>query len=111
MNPSPLMDCYGYPAEETEKVIREWGNDWLGLMDYVRAAWWMPDWGWTQSDTLNDLGLPVRRYEISTGGWSGNESLISAMEGNRMFQMFCWVQSRRGGHYIYEVRTPETETL
>lgn len=45
---------------------------------------------------------PIIRYTFSTGGWSGNEDLIRAMEQNWMIWSLTWVQSRRGGHYIFE---------
>lgn len=40
----------------------------------------------------------------STGGWSGNESIIGAMQKNRMVWNFLWEQSRRGGHYVFDKR-------
>ena len=44
------------------------------------------------------------RFDISTGGWSGNEDIIGALEQNQMFHMLCPVSWRRGGHYIYDVQ-------
>ena len=38
---------------------------------------------------------------ISTGGWSGNEDLIGAMQNNAMLWIMTWVSSRRGGHYTF----------
>jgi len=43
-------------------------------------------------------------YNISTGGWSGNESIIHEMQENSMMWHLNWVQSCRGGHYIFELR-------
>jgi len=87
------MDSDGYPDDLELQRIREWSvEDFTGLMEFVRALWKWNDWGWS---------LKGNKYDISTGGWSGNESLISALEGNMMFWMMCWHQSRRGGHYIF----------
>lgn len=86
-----------YPTIAELRRVRAWpledGFD--ALLEYVRGLWWMPDWGWRQTQ---------RRYYISTGGWSGNEDLITALEENRsLFWVICWVSSRRGGHYEFEV--------
>ena len=92
----------GYPTEATEKFIASWPNymQFRELMEYVKKAWRYADWGWSEEETT-DGG---RRYSISTAGWSGNESLIGALQDNRMFWMLCWQESRRGGHYVFEVR-------
>jgi hypothetical protein len=44
-----------------------------------------------------------RRWSISTGGWSGNESLIEALQRNHIFWSLCWMKSERGGHFVFEV--------
>ena len=106
MSLEPTMDGE-YPTEETEEVIRKWGcvgkDSKLALMEYVKKAWWMPEWGWSEENGVNDLGNLAHRYKISTGGWSGNERLIGAMKDNFLFWSLAWIQSRRGGHYIFEV--------
>lgn len=98
----PEVDDDGYPTEATEEVVQKWAcigkENKLALMDYVKKAWWMASWGWSEEDFEEG-----KRYQISTGGWSGNESLISALRGNFIFWSLSWVQSRRGGHYIFEV--------
>jgi len=89
------MDKNGYPDEEELKQIETWnGNDLVGLMDYVHDLWHWPDWGWNQDGN---------RYAISTGGWSGNEDIIAALERNFIFWAMCWQVSRRGGHYEFEI--------
>ena len=90
-----MTDRYPTPAEL--RRIRAWqfedGFD--VLLAFVRSLWWAPEWGWTQTQ---------RRYYISTGGWSGNEDLIAALRANRsLFWTLCWISSRRGGHYQFEV--------
>lgn len=99
-----------YPTDEELQRITTWPHtDSLGLMDFVRSVWWMPDWGWRQEVKPPEEGdllhsEPYTHFAISTGGWSGNESIIYALEANWMFWMMCWTQSRRGGHYVFEVR-------
>lgn len=90
------MDKDGYPEEHELEKIRNWPhNDFEGLMDYVQELWWNAEWGFRQKG---------KKYYLSTGGWSGNEDIISAMNENLMFWSMCWQESKRGGHYIFEVK-------
>lgn len=93
-----------YPTEDELKVIETWNGDWNEWFAFIKGVWWRPDWGWSEGRGLDELlnEKMVTTYKISTGGWSGNEDVISAMEKNFAWFMF-WVQSRRGGHYIFEV--------
>ena len=51
---------------------------------------------------VQTCALPIY---ISTAGWSGNESIIYAMQNNKsMLWNLTWVQSRRGGHHIFELK-------
>lgn len=85
-----------YPTEEELELVKNWPHtDFEGLMERVESLWWMSEWGFKKTQ---------RRYYLSTGGWSGNEDIIRALKENTMFWMMCWVQSRRGGHYVFEVR-------
>jgi len=101
------MDVDGYPDDSELQTIREWPlkarADFAALLAFVRERWSYPEY-WHEEDAVDDvMGKPVTRYEISTGGWSGNEDLLGALQDNRLLWMVCWVQSRRGGHYIFEL--------
>ena len=86
-----------YPEEHELKKIAEWDyKDFPGLMGYVKERWKYADCGYWKRGR--------KYYRISTGGWSGNESIISALIQNRMFWAMCWVSSERGGHYVFEIR-------
>lgn len=101
------MDAEGYPEEAELAKIRGWDHrDPRGLMDYVRERWHMADWGWKQEDKVKPEArlLGERWYHISTGGWSGNESIVEAMQENQLFWTLSWYSSRRGGHYEFRVR-------
>src|SRR5712671_3118024 len=92
-----VVDDEGYPTDGALDRIRAWPMaDLRGLMAFVHEIWCWPDWGWTEE--IKD-GKPT--YAISTGGWSGNESVIGALEANNMFWLLCWQSSRRGGHYEF----------
>lgn len=95
-----------YPSDVELERIRGWPcpdtGDWKPLMELIEDIWqYAPDWGWHEesSPTPGHLG-----YHISTGGWSGNEDIISAMQDNAMFWLMCWEESRRGGHFTFRVR-------
>lgn len=97
-----LLDADGYPTEATFEKVKTWSYlDFKGLVRFVHSLWW-PDQKWGWNETITD---GVTRLELATGGWSGNETLISALQGNAMFWLLCWRESRRGGHYVFEVPT------
>jgi hypothetical protein len=96
------LDDDGYPTRDAIHKIQSWPNtDFNGLMEFIKPLWAYSNSGyWTETDTEDEI-----EYSISTAGWSGNEDLIDALGENRnMFWILCWVQSRRGGHYIFEVK-------
>ena len=102
-----LLDDDGYPTEISLNAIRDWHwSDADGWFEFIKSVWWMPTWGWddkTESDEF-DSDKIVRRIYMSTGGWSGNESCIRAMQDNHMMWHLNWLQSRRGGHYTFQLR-------
>lgn len=101
-----MSDDERYPTEEELKKIKAWSStDLVGWFAFIKSCWWAADWGWHEQETTDRLlaRTMVRRYDISTGGWSGNESIIGAMHANADWcWFFSWVSSRRGGHYSFE---------
>lgn len=99
------LDEDGYPTAYAELLIEVWHWEEPGWFDFIKSLWNYRAWGWHESVLDHEYreGRKVKRYSISTAGWSGNETLIRAMERNHTMQAMFWVQSRRGGHYIYEV--------
>lgn len=98
-----------YPDDDELDKIQYWPHGThRELMAFVRGIWWRPNWGWKEKDVVDeDTGDQKKRYEISTGGWSGNESIIGALQKNWLFWATCWLQSSRGGHYVFEVAADE----
>ena len=89
------------PDEELEQACeeaREWPintpSDCHELLKRVQAIWRWPDYFRYENGA----------FHVSTGGWSDHEALISALQQNHVFWMLCWQSSRRGGHYVFEVR-------
>ena len=102
-----FLDEDGYPTDNALELIAKWPyNDPKGWFKFIENIWYLKSWGWTEgSYKENESDKKDKyRYYISTAGWSGNESIIRAMQSNEMMWHLNWVQSRRGGHYIFELR-------
>jgi hypothetical protein len=101
------LDDDGYPTDAVLDKITNWSHTdkFVHLMEFVKDIWWAADWGWREYNTKDYNNRDEITYDISTGGWSGNESIINALQDNRLFWMCCWEQSNRGGHYIFKVLT------
>lgn len=85
-----------YPTVDEFKKIEKWTKDYPALMEFIHEIWEYADCGYWRK--IGEI------YWLSTAGWSANEDIIAAMEKNWVFWNLCWVQSRRGGHYIFEVK-------
>jgi hypothetical protein len=104
-----FIDDDGYPTEPALELIKKWHwSDCKGLFEFIKDIWHLRSWGWTEVDasqltpTDDDYNKDGGKlFFISTAGWSGNESIITALKSNTMAWTLTWVQSRRGGHYIF----------
>lgn len=103
-----MLDDQGYPTDAALDVISLWHSaDAKGWFKFVKSIWHLSDWGWKETDEPDERrsdNTMVHRYYVSTAGWSGNESIIAAMQANKVMWFLTWVQSRRGGHYIFELK-------
>ena len=80
--------------------IRDWeihnDSSCRDLLNFVQSIWWCGD------------QLVERRdgetWNISTGGYSDNESIIGAMMDNFLFWSMAWEESRKGGHYVFKTK-------
>lgn len=108
---TPLDEDDLYPTEESIVFVRGYRFDYdrIDLFDFIKSIWWTPEMLWDEEDGVDQFGHAIRTYRISTGGWSGNEDIIRALEKNLYAWHTTWVQSRRGGHYIFEVHLEQTE--
>jgi len=91
------MDKDGYPTDKELATIKDWDvlkSNVSGLLDFIEARW---RWSDTYMKREGD------KVELHTGGWSGNEDIIGALEGNHTFWLTCWMKSERGGHYWFEI--------
>jgi hypothetical protein len=90
-----------YPSEETLKKIEEWPlnerEDYAALAEFICSVWHYGE-PWCKL-----TGKRVKTLRLATGGWSGNESILAALDKNVMFGMLCWQMSKRGGLHIYKI--------
>jgi hypothetical protein len=103
-----MFDEDGYPTDDALFLVEKWHwSEEKGWFDFIKSIWHMVSYSWNEGYEPNEWknGELSYRYYISTIGWSGNEAIIRAMEKNDMLWFFTWVQSRRGGHYIFELRS------
>jgi len=90
------MDADGYPTDAELQRVAEWPDvDATAWLAYVKTLWHWPEWGWREEGDSTF---------ISTGGWSGNEDVIAAMQKNFLWDVVL-ENYRRGGHY--EFRWPK----
>lgn len=92
-----FVDRDGYPTDAALESIRNWSHtDFPSLMVFIHDIWWPQGnpYGWKQRG---------RTYWMSTGGWSGNESVIGALKQNYIFWGSCWQVSWVGGHYRFHL--------
>jgi hypothetical protein len=96
-----FLDEDGYPTDEVLNIITKWdyAQGWRELFELVESIWWGADWGFRVEETETHM-----TYDISTGGWSGNESIIRALQENYFCWHSTWQQSRRGGHHLFEIK-------
>lgn len=87
-----------YPTDEQLGLIREYDlsnevtprSGPTPLIKMLREIWHWPDY-FRYADGF---------LELHTGGWSGNEDIIEALQGT-MFWTLYWLKSERGGHYYF----------
>ena len=102
--PDILLDCNGYPSKEFLRFIKNYTFQIMPILDFLsilKNGWYYGDWGFKLSRKYKD----IRKLELHTGGWSGNEEIISAILDNiylTHFQM-RYVKWETGGHYYFEI--------
>jgi hypothetical protein len=91
---TPSFDKDGYPTEDTLQRIATWPwTDFEALLEYVTDS--VDGYGraWKEND----------EFRLVTGGWSGNESIVDALQKNTVFWAIYWYSSQRGGLYTFKI--------
>ena len=107
INHDLLLDDDGYPTEYALDLIWFWHfSDPRGWFDFIQGIWYYREWGWKEAQAIDEIfhEKKITALYVSTAGWSGNESIIKSMQKSEMLWYMTWVQSRRGGHYIFEIK-------
>ena len=94
-----------YPTEEALKLIKTFEGTPSNLVWLLRKLWW----GGEQMVSAADVEDYVE-VTFVTVGWSGNESLLGALNMT-MFEMRFWESSHRGGKHVYLVRTEDWDKV
>ena len=62
----------------------------------------------SREDEISDIrDKPVAMITLRTGGWSGCEDLIAALNSNIIIGMMWYFSWKRGGTFVYEVPLPK----
>lgn len=98
----------GYPTEESMEALDAANRNSFGLVEagrYLRqelakcAGHCVASY---EERAVN--GKPLLHLHFSTGGWSGAEDLIAALQ-RKFWVNYALIEWRRGGHYVFEVST------
>lgn len=98
---------YEYPTDEQLNEIENWDYKlgFMPLIDYIESLWWNPSWGFKLYKGRNHLfKRRVLKLQLHTGGWSGNERIIEALQRNYIFWAICFYKEIVGGHFWFHIR-------
>lgn len=103
-------DDDGYPTDELLEFISALEipfskKDVIDLLDLVKDMWSYPERA--NQKVVSHWGEPYRKYTFSTGGWSGNESLIDAVLEIDFFKSLYLKKWEAGGYYEFMIATDE----
>ena len=94
----------GCPTGKSLGRVMNWpADDFAGLALFVTGHLWQRDYG-KYGNSMCDSGK-LDTLILTTGGWSGNEAIIAAMEKNVVWWMNYWAESKLGGWYLFKART------
>jgi len=99
------MDSEGYPTEMELNRIENWDiKDFPELLNYIEDLHIYKNYinrkvikEWYRKNT------PILEWTFSTGGWSGNESLMYALLETWMFKSLWYHSWQRGGRYVFHI--------
>lgn len=101
----PTFDREGYPSDETLDAIQHWQlkdikKDPEELLEFIRKAWSYPE---------RAQNVRPGIWTFSTGGWSGNESLLDAFYQNINWTFLSWRSIRLSGGFLCVATTEASQ--
>lgn len=97
----------GYPTDEELDSFATFTGTPRGIIELATSLWNYPA-AVKVEDASDDLGRAVKRVEMVTLGWSGNESVAGALS-RTLFHYLWWSSSHKGGLAVYEVPADQWE--
>ena len=99
------LDHDGYPTDASLiEIERAKWVDAAAVLDAVKAAWHWQDFATHDLTVCESSVVHVMDGELflrlSTGGWSGNESLVKALMKSEVGKL-TWALKARGGLWIF----------
>ncbi|MFS0885353.1 hypothetical protein [Aeromicrobium sp. 179-A 4D2 NHS] len=91
-----LLDDDGYPTDEAIEYIENFRGTPQHLTTLIADLWHLYD-----IEPVSDPETGHVTVELVTCGWSGNESIISALN-QTSYRLLGWQSSERGGRHVYE---------
>lgn len=107
---APTFDADGYPTDETIEWLSSWEITDSGAgLDFMAAAWRWPGFGVSHElrpceREILDADPDERFLRLATGGWSGNEELVSAFMRS-LASALTWRLRSSGGLWIFRYPT------
>jgi hypothetical protein len=96
----------GYPTEAGIKKLLSFKGTPRQMIEFISSMWWPQAESTATFDAVeeDEFGQPKELYKwrIATGGWSGNEDIISNL-AETFFWMRFWQSTHRGGGYIFYI--------
>ncbi|MFH5822201.1 hypothetical protein [Georgenia sp. AZ-5] len=89
-----------YPTEAQLESIRGFVGTPHALVSRLREMWW-PEGDYYISDELIQ-DHKVVEVRLATGGWSGNEQIVSELRGT-FFYLIYWHMTQRGGLHAFHI--------
>ncbi len=105
VEPGELVDSHGYPTEEALEHLRRFTGTPAEYVAYAESLF-VNGAGVEIEDLTGGWRTGMKRVSFVTGGWSGCESVISAIEGS-MFSFRFAREWKSGGYWAYEVHASQ----
>lgn len=108
---SNYLDEEGYPTELLLGIISNYQAADMPILDFLETYIFPHWWGGERQYKLHQKYKGVRKLQLHTGGWSGNEDMINAIMHSFWLTEFPmqYLRWERGGHYYFEIQIDKNE--